>query len=69
MSHRFFCYYKYRLNGNEDGLLLYKDRANEAFCYCRLPRNTNRINIRFSITYTSNIAKHCCITFTIIIIF
>lgn len=31
MSHRFLCVYKYRLNGNVDGLLLCKDRANQVF--------------------------------------
>ena len=36
MSHRFLCVYKYRLNGNEDGLLLCKDRANQVFCVFRV---------------------------------
>ena len=36
MSHRFLCVYKYRLNGNEDGLLLCKDRANPEFSVFRV---------------------------------
>ena len=36
MSHRSLCVYKYRLNGNEDGLLLCKDRANQVFCVFRV---------------------------------
>ena len=31
MSHRFLYVYKYRLNGNMDGLFC-KDRANQEFC-------------------------------------